>query len=268
MGFWARVPTREIGYVAALVGAAMLVGWVSGRTAVLNEVLRPGWLLTQSVVRSVKGGASYFQDLETLRQENAALTARVVAAEAEQARRSEAAAENTRLRGLLRLASESVPQGVAARVIARAPSTWQQRLVLDRGTADAVGLDSVVLAPQGVVGRVVRVSPHTAVVSLLTDMGQTAGVIDQRSRSPGVLMGQGDPSMTLQYLAPDVDFRIGDLLVTSGYGGIYPKGLPVGRVSRVEQQPNAIVPRITLLLTADLDRLEEVLVLPPTGPRL
>lgn len=267
MGFWQRLPAREIGYVVALVGAAMVVGWVSGRTAVLTEVLRPGWLLTQSVVSSVRGGATYIQDLERTRRENVALRARVNAAETELSRRLELDAENRRLAALLSLSTTVEPRGLAARVIARAPSTWQQRLVIDRGTRAGIARDSVVLCPQGLVGRVLSASPNTAVVSLLTDMGQTAGVLDQRSRSPGVLMGQGETTLTLQYLPQQVDFRIGDLVVTSGFGGVFPKGLPVGRVIHVEQQPNAITPRITLMLNADLDRLEEVLVLPPLPSR-
>ncbi|HEY9855395.1 MAG TPA: rod shape-determining protein MreC [Stenomitos sp.] len=258
-----RLPAREIAFVLALVGVTAVVGWLGGRTAVLTEMLRPGWALVQSVVGSVRGGATYFQDLESLRRENAALNAKVVEVEAELLRKREVDAENARFSQLLGLEQAVAPHGIAARVIGRAPNNWQQRLVIDRGSSSGIGVDSVVLVPRGVVGRVLTVSPHTAVVSLLTDPGQTVGILDQRSRSPGVVLGEGQPTLTLQYLPQQVDYRIGDAVVTAGYGGIFPKGLNVGKVVRVESEPNAITPRVSIVLNADLDRIEEVLVLPP-----
>lgn len=258
-----RLPAKEIAFVLALVGVTAMVGWLSGRTAVLTEVLRPGWALVQSVVASVRGGATYVQDLDHLRHENAALGAKLVAVEAELSRKREVDAENARFSQLLALQQTVTPHGIAARVIGRAPNNWQQRLVIDRGSAAGIGVDSVVMVPRGVVGRVLTVSPHTAVVSLLTDPGQTVGILNQRSRSPGVVLGEGESTLRLQYLPQQVDFRIGDAVVTAGYGGVYPKGLNVGKVIRVESEPNAITPRVSLVLNADLDRIEEVLVLPP-----
>jgi rod shape-determining protein MreC len=268
MNLLQRLPTREIAFVVVLLAAAILIGKASGRTAVLTEILSPVWGVTQSVVNSVRGGASYVQDLEHTRRENAQFRTQIAAEEGELTRLREVDAENKRLAALLSLAQTTLPHGLAARVVARSPSNWQQRLVIDRGAGDGVGVDSVVLSPRGLVGRVLVTSPHTSVVSLLTDPGQTVGVLNQRSRSPGVVMGEGDTSLVLQYLPQQVDFRVGDAVVTSGFGtagfgSVYPKGVNVGRVVRVDQQPNAITPKVTIVLSADLDRLEEVLVLPP-----
>lgn len=263
MAFLKRLPTREIGFVAALFGAAAFVGWAAGRTTVLTEMLRPGWMVTQSVVGSIKGGATYFQDLDHLRRENAELHERLGRVETELARKLETESENRRLSQLLSLAQTVQPKGVAAHVIARSPNNWQQRLVIDRGSADGIGVDSVVLIPRGVVGRILKVSPHSAVVRLLTDPGQTVGIVNQRSRTPAVVLGEGNTQLTLQYLPQQADFRIGDAVITSGLGGVYPKGLSVGRVTRVDQSPNAITPKVTVVLNTDLDRVEEVVVLPP-----
>jgi len=268
MNLLQRLPTREIAFVVVLLAAAILIGKASGRTAVLTEILSPVWGVTQSVVNSVRGGASYVQDLEHTRRENAQFRTQIAAEEGELTRLREVDAENKRLAALLSLAQTTLPHGLAARVVARSPSNWQQRLVIDRGAGDGVGVDSVVLSPRGLVGRVLVTSPHTSGVSLLTDPGQTVGVLNQRSRSPGVVMGEGDTSLVLQYLPQQVDFRVGDAVVTSGFGtagfgSVYPKGVNVGRVVRVDQQPNAITPKVTIVLSADLDRLEEVLVLPP-----
>lgn len=270
MAFLKRLPTREIGFVVALFGAAALVGWAAGRTTVLTEMLRPGWVITQSVVGSLRGGATYFQDLDRLKRENAELHERLAKVEVALAGKLEVESENRRLGQLLGLAPTVPEKGIAARVIARSPNNWQQRLVIDRGSASGIGVDSVVLIPRGVIGRVLKVSPNSAVVRLLTDPGQTVGVLNQRSRTPAVVLGEGSANLVLQYLPQQSDFRVGDAVLTSGLGGVYPKGLSVGRVTRVEQAPNAITPKVTIVLNTDLDRVEEVLVLPPLAadPRL
>lgn len=270
MSLLQRLPAREILFVSALFVAAGGLSWASGRTAIFSQLLSPGWRFTQSVVGSIQGGATYFQDLESLRKENALLRAKLTEAEAQLARRLEVEGENQRLTQLLALSASVVPKGIAARVIGRSPDNWQQRLIVDRGLEDGLGIDSVVMTPRGVIGRVLFIESHTAIVSLLTDPGQTVAVLNQRSRSPGVVLGEGETNLTLQYLPQQVDFHVGDVIETSGLGGVYPKGLSVGKVIRVDAQPNAVTPRVTLVLNVDLDRIEEVLVLPPlaTSARL
>lgn len=270
MGLLQRLPAREIAFVAALLGAAGMLSWASGRTAILSQLLSPGWRFSQAVVGSVRGGATYFQDLDKLRKENAELRGQLTNAEAQLAHRLEVDSENQRLNQLLALVPNVVPHGIAARVIGRSPNNWQQRIVIDRGIEDGVGVDSVILTPRGVIGRVLLAEGHTAVVSLLTDPGQTVALLNQRSRSPGVALGEGETNLTLQYLPQQVDFHVGDAMATSGFGGVYPKGLSVGKVIRVDQQPYAVTPKVTIVLNVDLDRIEEVLALPPlaTNSRL
>lgn len=263
MGLLQRLPAREILFVSALLVTAGVLSWASGRTAIFSQLLSPGWQFTQAVVGSIQGGATYFQDLDSLRRDNTNLRAKLTEVEGQLARRLEVESENQRLTQLLALSPSIVPKGIAARVIGRSPNNWQQRLVLDRGLADGLGVDSVVMTPRGVIGRVLLIESRTAIVSLLTDPGQTVAVLNQRSRSPGVALGEGETNLLLQYLPQQVDFHVGDVVETSGLGGVYPKGLSVGKVIRVDAQPNAVTPRVTIVLNADLDRVEEVLVLPP-----
>lgn len=261
-----RLPTREIGFGLALVLAAGAVGWMSGRTAVLTEALRPGWSLLQSAVTTVRGGAAYFQDLEALRRDNSQLRQSLTYAESELARLIEVDAQNKRLSQLVELNQTLGGKGVAAQVVSRAPDNWRKRLVVNRGSNDGVGPDSVVMSPRGLVGRVLVAGPRTSIISLLTDPGQTVACLDQRSRSPGIVTGEGDATLVLRYMPQQVDFRIGDLVISSGLGGVFPKGLPIGKVVRVDQQPGAITPEVTLVPTADFDRIEEVLIYPPLAP--
>jgi len=261
-----RLPAREIGFGLALVLAAGALGWASGRTAVLTEALKPGWTLTQSAVTTVRGGAAYFQDLEALRQENARLQQALTLAESELARRMEVDSQNKRLSQLVELQQQYGGKGVAATVVARTPDNWRKRLVVNRGAKDGIGTDSVVMSPRGLIGRVLVAGPNTSIISLLTDPGQTVATLGQRSRSPGIVTGEGDATLAMRYMPQQVDFRIGDLVLTSGFGGVFPKGIPVGKVVRVDQQPGAITPEVTIVPTADLDRIEEVMIFPPLNP--
>jgi len=261
-----RLPTREIGFGLALVLAAGALGWASGRTAVLTEALKPGWTLMQSAVTTVRGGAAYFQDLETLRQENTRLQHALTLAESELARRIEVDTQNKRLSQLVELQHQYGGKGVAAEIVARTPDNWRKRLVVNRGTQDGIGTDSVVMSPRGLIGRVLVAGPSTSIISLLTDPGQTVATLGQRSRSPGIVTGEGDATLAMRYMPQQVDYRIGDLVLTSGFGGVFPKGIPVGKVVRVDQRPGAITPEVTIVPTADLDRIEEVMIFPPLNP--
>ncbi|MNK88966.1 Cell shape-determining protein MreC precursor [compost metagenome] len=266
MSLLQRLPTREIGFGLALVLAAGALGWASGRTAVLTEALKPGWTLMQSAVTTVRGGAAYFQDLEALRQENTRLQQSLTLAESELARRIEVDTQNKRLSQLVELQHQYGGKGVAAQVVARTPDNWRKRLVVNRGMQDGIGTDSVVMSPRGLIGRVLVAGPSTSIISLLTDPGQTVATLGQRSRSPGIVTGEGDATLAMRYMPQQVDFRIGDLVLTSGFGGVFPKGIPVGKVVRVDQRPGAITPEVTIVPTADLDRIEEVMIFPPLSP--
>ncbi|MBM3273890.1 MAG: rod shape-determining protein MreC, partial [Candidatus Sericytochromatia bacterium] len=213
-----------------------------------------------------RGGAGYLQDLDHLKRENTEIKTKVNDLQRELTReltrRAEVESEVVRLRQLVGLAASIPEKGRFARIIGRSPDNWHSRIYVDKGTAEGVAIDAVVMAPQGVAGRVIHAGKHVAQVSLLTDPGNQISCIGQRSRSPGVVAGEGEATLVMRYLQ-QVDFRIGDTLITSGLGGVYPKGLPLGKVARVLRHPNAITPQVTVVPEADLDRLEEVLVLDP-----
>ena len=258
-----RVATRDVVFVIALIAAALLLGWMTGRSALLVQLLSPGWHLVERGVKAGKVLVGRFERVSVLQSENARLRDQVAALQLDLSRIKERHLEVERNSRLVGLSLPGAEEGVVARVVARSPVNWHQIFAIDRGSQDGVGLDSVVLSADGVCGRVQRVSAHAAVVGLLSDLGQSCGILDQRSRSPAVLQGQGGAILQLAFMPQQVDWRVGDLLVTSGYGGIYPKGLAVGRVARVEQPPGDPAPTVEVNLTTDLDRLEIVRVLPP-----
>jgi len=159
---------------------------------------------------------------------------------------------------------EAVVQ-VAAQVIGRDGVPWFRTLTLDRGESDGVLLDSPVLSPTGVVGRVFAVGPHAARVQVLLDRDSGAGVLVERSRVPGVVSGQvsgqssGAEDLVLEFVPERSDVAVGDVVVTSGVDGIYPKGLVVGRV-RYVGKGSGLFRDIRVEPSARFESLEEVLV--------
>ncbi len=257
----ARLPVREISFAVGLLLLAGISSWASGRSMLLPEIFRPGLGAIAATFSAVQGGAGYFQNVDQLQKQNAALQAQVASLQQQLSQHVEAEKEATRLEALMGLQSHIPQHGRAAEVIGHSPDNWHARVYLDKGSADGVQIDGVVLAPQGVVGKIIKVGPHTSEAALLTDPGNQVSCLDQRSRSPGVVAGEGESTLVMKYLQQQVDFRVGDALVTSGYGGVYPKGLPLGTVSAVNRQPNAITPDVSVVPDADLDRLEEVMIL-------
>ena len=197
-------------------------------------------------------------------EENRRLKAQVTALQAENAALQEARIENDRLRddlGFLR----SVPyRFLPAEVVALRPDPKFDTLLISRGSRDGVRPDSVVVTRNGLVGRVFEVTPGAASVLLLTDPNSGVGGRVQRaaSRAVGVCKGDGSRQLSMAYLSSDADIRAGDLLLTSGLGGVFPPRLPIGVVTAVTLDEGSGLKTAWVRPRVDFDRLEEVYVLP------
>jgi rod shape-determining protein MreC len=137
-------------------------------------------------------------------------------------------------------------------------------MTIDKGTLYGLQPDMAVIAPGGVVGRVVISTLRSAKVQLLIDRNAAVGALIERSRAQGVAMGSGDQRLRLEYVSETADVVVGDLVVTSGIDGIFPKGFTIGSVDAVEKSGPSYK-RITIKPAVDFSSLEEVLVvLTPT----
>lgn len=204
-----------------------------------------------------------FAEIGRLRVENARLRARVDALARETAALREQAASVPRLERLLALRGAVTYRTVAARVITRDPSRWFTTLTVDRGGRDGVVRNSPVVTPDGVVGRVIEVTATASRILLIADSRSALGVLMQGSRDAGVVEGRGRGTLHLRYLSRAVAVRRGDIVVTSGLGGIFPRGLTVGRIVSVTREEGALLQEAEVEPAAALDRLEEVLILLP-----
>ena len=173
--------------------------------------------------------------------------------------------ENERLRKLLSLKERSSARLISAEIIARDAIGGLKTIMINKGTRDLIEKDQAVVTHRGVVGRCIEVSSSTSRVLLITDINSSVDALVQRTRSRGIVEGRGTSLCELKYVANTEDVIIGDLVVTAGLCGIFPKGLPIGTVSRIEQNNFGLFQYIELKPSVDLNKLEEVSVLLPAG---
>ncbi len=171
--------------------------------------------------------------------------------------------ENVRLRQLLAINAALPYHTLGARVIARAPNYLSNTIYLDRGSADGVRVDQPVISETGVIGRTVLVARDSCQVQLLTNADASIGVLVERTMVPGVVRGTENRLLSLNYISNTDEVAADDALVTSGLDGIYPAGLPVGKVAD-SQKGKTGFREIHVLPNADMIRIEDVLIL--VGP--
>jgi rod shape-determining protein MreC len=124
----------------------------------------------------------------------------------------------------------------------------------------------VVIAPEGVVGQILKTAPYHSTVLLITDYSSAIDAIVQRTRAKAIVEGRGENRCQLKYLLRSEDVSVGDVAITSGLGGNFPKGLMVGEIRKVEKMEHGIFQYAELVPSVDLTKLEEVLVIPEAPP--
>ncbi len=173
----------------------------------------------------------------------------------------EAAVENTRLRNLLDFKETLSLSTVLARVIAKDVSTEFRAIRINRGESVGIKKDMAVVNSEGVVGRVFRTTADTADVITVLDLLSAVDAIVDRSRVRGIVEGLTDESCQLKFALRTDDIQVGDLLISSGLGGVFPKGVPVGTVASVTKKPYGISQDVLIRPSVDFSRLEEVFVI-------
>ena len=224
------------------------------------EVMAPLQRSSASVGRTVSGAWHGVADLFRARSDNVALRARTRLLEQELDRLAEVALENGRLRALLDFRETLQGELLTARVVGRDASGVARTLTIDHGESDGVVRGAAALAPEGVVGQVFLVSRHAARVLLVSDHNSGVDALVQRTRARGIVQGTVDAACVLKYVKRTEDVQIGDTLVTSGLDGVFPKGLPIGRVTAIDKRGQGLFQSADVAPRVDFDQLEEVLV--------
>ncbi|WP_157109765.1 rod shape-determining protein MreC [Thermanaeromonas toyohensis] len=234
-------------------------------SGVLKETMAPLTGALTWAMGKVQGSLDALSSWGRNQAENEQLKRQVAELQAKIIQMEEYRQENLRLKQLLayKEATASKWQLKVAPVVARSPSNWFSTLTIGLGATDGVRKDQVVLTPAGVVGRIIQVFPKTSEVLLLLDREGAVGAMVQSSRLLGVVEASPDYRGYLQmiHLAHDAPIQENDIVLTSGLGGIFPKGLPIGRVVKVMLEPDGLMKRAIIEPAVDFNRLEEVLVI-------
>ena len=255
-------------FLALILGHLILISSqisMSTGTRVLEAVTFGLFSEIQRGISSIFGGVRHvwegYVELWDVRVENFALQQQVEALQV-QLQEQRALAQRTRsLQALLDLRTEAALPTMSARVIAADATPWFRTLTIDRGSQDGVRRDLAVIAAAGVVGRVVaQPAARAAKIQLLIDRNAAAGAMIERTRTGGVVMGRDDDSsLRMEYVSNLKDVQVGDVVVTSGIEGIYPKGFVIGHVG-VAERGTGLYKAIRVVPVVDFTGLEHVLV--------
>jgi rod shape-determining protein MreC len=248
--------------VAMLLLMRRSIGQVGSDTPIERAVTRVSDPLVKggaTAVSEVSRRWSSISDLRGLKERNEEMSAELDRLRGEKLAWETERRENERLRRLLSLRGEMPLASLPARVAAASP-VEERTLLIDRGSADGVKRGQPVVAEDGVVGKVIFTSERLAKVLLLTDPASGVAVVHQDGRYQGVLTGRGDGPCALLYLPATAKIAPGDLLVTSGLDRLFPRGLPVGRVTQVRRSPDG-TREIDVRPEAGQSGIDEVLVL-------
>ncbi len=167
--------------------------------------------------------------------------------------------ENERLKNILAFKNESQFNFIAAQIIAKDSTSTSNSIIISAGKKEGIGEKTVAITPSGVVGRVVESSPSSSRVMLITDPDSHISAIDSRSRCEGMLYGISGGLCRMEYLPLDADIKKGDIILTSSFSSIFPKGLVLGEVVEVQGSPAKL--SLSALVKPDFEfsQLEEVL---------
>lgn len=234
----------------------------------LLTVAAPVQGVFQRFTRSVESMLATVKNYQLLLDENQRLHDQLAASLTLEARLAELRRENDRLRAMLNLEARSEYELIAAEVVARDPSNWFHTITINKGSFHGVEQNMAVVTSEGLIGSVLSVSPISSQVLLLTDARRGVSAIVQRSREPGTVgIVETDPDqpgyLRMMNLPREANIQPGDTVISSGLGGIFPKGLVIGYVLETAEEDLGVLRYALLRPAANFNRLEEVFVVIP-----
>lgn len=265
-------PLVRLAFFASLSLALLVLDarfrYAEGLRSVLALAVYPLQAVATAPVALAERIAGYFTTQSQLREENAELRSRLLAASRETQRYEAAQAELTQLRRVLGAGERLQGRATPAEILYNGRDPYSRKVVLDRGTQHGVLAGSPVADETGVIGQVTRAHALVSEVTLLTDKDQAIPVQVVRNGLRAVAFGAGASGMLeLRFMAANAEIQNGDRLVTSGIDGTYPPGLPVASVARIERDAAYAFARIVCQPAAGVERGRYVLVLSKEASR-
>ncbi len=232
------------------------------------EIAAPFQKLIRQTINATRDFWTNYFYLVDVRRENERLKREMDSLRRENSQYKELLTAHERLRSLLQFEDALDKPVVAAQVIGMDPTGWFKSVIIDKGKNAGLKWDMPVVNASGVVGRIVSVSNNYAKVLLIIDQNSALDCLTQRSRERGMVKGTSGQVCKMDYMAKSSNVAVGDLVITSGIGGVFPKGLPVGEISNVKEGEGKLFQEIEVIPSVDFSKLEEVLVIQITDPRI
>lgn len=214
-----------------------------------------------AVTAPIRGLGNIFSNLTADQATLSELQEEIDALRVRNSELEEQASSAERLQELLDLRNSYDLQSVTGTIVSGASDSWSSTVTIDRGTSSGVTSGMPVMTSAGVIGQVVSSGPGSSTVMLLSDEGSSISALVQSSRSHGMLTGSANGEVKLDLVSSNQDVNVGDVVVTSGLGGVFPKGLPIGEIVSVTNNPGDLYLDIVVELYADTSFSEEVLVI-------
>jgi rod shape-determining protein MreC len=232
----------------------------------LATVLSPIAHVMAMPIQALEDGAGYFESLSSLKRSEQATHNKLLLQSQRAGQVELLNLENTRLRQLLKLKESLTTPSQAAEVLYDAADPYSRKVIIDKGGIQGIALGSPVIDESGVVGQVIRVYPLTSEVAMIIDREQTTPVLNTRTGARSV--AYGNPSthgdvLELRFISGNADVLPGDLLTTSGVDGVYPAGLPVATIGKIERRADSAFAKIYCTPQANVSGVKHVMVLKP-----
>jgi len=228
---------------------------------VIVEITAPFQKLIKQTINITRNFWINYFYLIDVRRENRHLKREINFFRRENSRYEELLATHERLRKLLQFKEMIRRPVVAAQVIGLDPTGWFKSVIIDKGKQAGLKPDMPVVNASGVVGRIVSVSNNYAKVLLIIDQNSAVDCLTQGSRDRGMVKGMSTEVCKMDYMAKSSDAVVGEVVITSGLGDIFPKGLPLGKISGVNEASGRLFKEIDVMPSVDFSKLEEVLVI-------
>ncbi len=225
------------------------------------QTLKPVFQTSDFVSDNFKGLFTKAKDFLSVHKQNQELKNQIRDLKMEVAELKEENKKIERLAQILPFLDQGPRSMVYSQIIFRGMSFWDQTVIIDKGSKQGIQKDMPVITHMGLVGKVTGSAPSTASVILLTDHSSRVGALGQESRDIGLLCGEGVKLLRMIYLDLSSTIKIGDTIVTSGMGGVFPKGIPVGKVETVAKDKDGLHLYALVRPFVDFSKLEEVLCL-------
>ncbi len=225
------------------------------------EISAPFQSLSNYLIDGVEGFWLNYFELVQVRQENLELKRAINELKIQNGMYREELSTHERLKALLQFKQSTLQNVLAAQVVGLDPTGWFKSVIINKGKNDGLKNNMPVVNADGIVGRVVALSPNYAKVLLVIDQNSAVDCLTQRSRNRGIVKGLSKETCEMDYVEKSSDVAVGDIVVTSGLGGVFPKGIAVGTVEKVDTFPNNFFKDIEVRPAVDFSKLEEVLVI-------